>query len=268
MTLMLAVAGCAAPRAPQQAAEPAEPAPAVLAALLPADLLLVGEQHDAPQHQHIQRALVEQLAARGALAALALEMAEAGTSTAGLPRDAGEDRVRAALRWDDAAWPWRAYGPVVMAGVRAGVLVLGANLPRSQMRAAMADTTLDARLPPAALQAQQTAIRDGHCNLLPATQIVPMTRIQIARDLRIAQTVQAARAPGRTVLLVAGAGHVLRDRGVPVHLAPELTTRVLVLRAGDGTEPQADRVLNTPALPPTDYCAALRASAPRAPAAQ
>ena len=47
----------------------------------------------------------------------------------------------------DADWPWADYGPVVMAAVRAGVPVAGANLPRAQTRTAMQDSTLDARLP-------------------------------------------------------------------------------------------------------------------------
>ena len=89
--------------------------------LLPADALLLGEQHDAPDHQRIHQTVVQALAARGELAALALEMAEQGHSTAGLAREANEELVRAALHWDNAAWPWAAYGPAVMAAVRAGV---------------------------------------------------------------------------------------------------------------------------------------------------
>lgn len=250
---LLFLASCAGPREHQAVQAP-------LAALLPADALLVGEQHDAPDHQRLAHELIDTLAARGALAALALEMAEAGTSTANLSRRADEADAQAALRWNDAAWPWRAYGPVVMAAVRAGVPVLGANLPRERMREVMADARLDTRLAPAALQAQQQAIRDGHCGLLPETQIAPMARIQIARDIRMAHALERARLPGKTVVLVAGGGHVLRERGVPAHLAPGMTAKVLLLRAG-GSGPdssQADLVVATPALPPIDHCAALR----------
>jgi len=252
---LLFLASCAGPREHAGVQPP-------LAALLPADVLLVGEQHDAPDHQRLEHALIDTLAARGLLAAVALEMADAGASTAHLPRRADEAEVRAALRWNDAAWPWRAYGPVVMAAVRAGVPVLGANLPRERMREAMANAQLDARLAPAALAAQQQAIRDGHCGLLPESQIAPMTRIQIARDIRMAHALERARLPGKTAVLVAGGGHVLRDRGVPVHLAPGMTAKVLLLQAGaanaDSASAQADHVVATPALPPTDYCAGLR----------
>ena len=159
---------CAAPARPLSAPEQAR-----LAALLPADALLVGEQHDAPEHQQLQRQIVDWLAARGDLAALAMEMAERPHTTAGLPRDASESAVRAALAWDEAGWPWATYGPVVMAAVRAGVPVRGANLPRADMRRAMADPTLDARLPPAMLAEQESRIREAHCHALPESQIRP-----------------------------------------------------------------------------------------------
>lgn len=263
---LLGAAGCATP-APLGADGQAR-----LATLLPADVLLLGEQHDAPAHQQLQRQAVQWLAARGELAALALEMAEQGRSTAGLPRDASEADVQHALAWRDAGWPWQTYRPVVMAAVRAGVPVLGANLPAARQREAMRDAALDARLPPAALQEQQQRMRDGHCGLLPESQIGPMTRVQIARDIAMADTVRAARQPGRTVLLVAGNGHVHRALGVPLHLPPDLTTKVLSAQSGQAqaaidsevtdTLPAhtsgADLLWPTPPVPPRDYCAELR----------
>ncbi len=235
-----------------------------LAVLLPADVLLLGEQHDAPAHQRLQRQTVEWLIDRGELAALALEMAEQGRSTAALPRDASAAQVRQALAWQDAGWPWKSYGPVVMAAVRAGVPVLGANLPRARQRAAMADATLEQRLPPAALAEQQRRIRDGHCGLLPEAQIAPMTRVQIARDIAMADTVRKARQPGRTVLLIAGNGHVQRTLGVPVHLPADLGFKVISAQAGstpaaaDSPANGGDRLWPTPPAPPRDHCAELR----------
>lgn len=263
---LLGAAGCATP-APLGADGQAR-----LATLLPADALLLGEQHDAPAHQQLQRQAVQWLAARGELAALALEMAEQGRSTAGLPRDASEADVQHALAWRDAGWPWKTYRLVVMAAVRAGVPVLGANLPAARQREAMRDAALDARLPPAALAEQQQRMRDGHCGLLPESQIGPMTRVQIARDIAMADTVRAARQPGRTVLLVAGNGHVHRALGVPLHLPPDLTTKVLSAQSGQAqaaidsevtdTLPAhtsgADLLWPTPPVPPRDYCAELR----------
>lgn len=260
MTL-LGLAGCAA--LPSTAAVPAGNTAARLAELPPAPVLLLGEQHDAAEHQRLQQEVVTALAARGQLAALAMEMASAGRSTAGLPASATQAEVRAALQWDEAGWPWAAYGPVVMAAVQAGVPVLGANLPADRLRASMADAQLDQRLPGPALKAQQQLIRQGHCDLLPPSQITPMTRVQIARDLRMAQTVEAASRqakPGQRVLLISGSAHADRQLGVPQHLPADLPVVSLRLRAGEssaGAE-SFDAVWATPALAPVDYCAQLK----------
>ncbi|QDL39271.1 ChaN family lipoprotein [Rhodoferax sediminis] len=230
-------------------------------ALLPADVILLGEQHDAPGHQRIERDVVQSLAARGVLAAVAIEMAEQGNATTGLAPGASEAQVQAALHWRSAGWPWAAYAPVVMAAVRAGVPVLGANLPRSQMAGAMADQSLDRQLPGPALKAQQQEIRIGHCGLLPENQISPITRIQVARDRAMAQTVAGARASGRTVLLIAGAGHVRRGLGVPVYLPAGLALKVVVAQAGQGQpaiDSGADAVWETAALPLKDPCTELQ----------
>ncbi len=268
LAVSAALAACTSPPTP---APPAAAWPSRLQQVLPADVLLLGEQHDAAEHQRLQREAVQWLAARGTLAALVMEMAEQGGSTAGLPTDATEAQAQAALQWQDKAWPWARYGPVVMAAVSAGVPVLGGNLPRSQMRAAMGQAQWDSHLPAAALQRQHTEIRDGHCGLLPEAQIAPMVRIQIARDASMAQTALAAAQPGKTVLLVAGSGHVWRSLGVPTHLGAGVTAKVVVARAG--AEPaaahaDADLVAPTPALPPRDACAELReqwGKAPRKP---
>lgn len=260
---MAVVGGCAGrPEAPILQAPGGETAQTStrLEALLPADVLVLGEQHDAAEHQKIEQQVVALLAAKGALAAVALEMADTGVSTSALNPSATEQQVRNALNWNDKGWPWASYGPSVMTAVRAGVPVLGANLPRAQMPASMADSRLDGRLPGPALKAQQQLIRIGHCNLLPENQITPMTRIQIAKDITMANTLAQARLPGKTVLLLAGSGHADRLLGVPQHLPSDLKVKAVRLRAGTaGNEsPEAfDAVWVTPALPEKDYCAGL-----------
>lgn len=197
---------------------------------LPAvDALLIGEQHDASAHPGEHQRWVAGLAARGRLAAVALEMAERGTSTTGLAAGASEAQVREALRWNTEGWPWPRYAPAVMAAVRAGVPVLGANLPRDRQRSAMQDRALDQLLPGPALKAQQQAVRLGHCEMLPESQVTPMTRVQIARDRAMAETIASAVQPGKTVVLLAGAGHVKEDVGVPKHLPASVRVQSLAL---------------------------------------
>ena len=71
--LALVLAPCAA------AAPPPAAGPGV-------ELLLLGEQHDAAEQHAIEARTVERLSDEGRLAALALEMAEDGRSTAGVAR--------------------------------------------------------------------------------------------------------------------------------------------------------------------------------------
>lgn len=229
-------------------------------ALLPTDALLIGEQHDAAAHQQIEQQVVAHLAGRGLLAALAIEMADAGASTAKLKPTATEQQAQIALKWNDKGWPWAVYGPAVMTAVRAGVPVLGANLPMSQMRTSMGDAKLDNQLPGPALKAQQQLIRIGHCNLLPESQITPMTRIQIAKDRAMAQTIEDVALPGKVVVLLAGNGHVNRQLGVPQHLPATLHAKAVHLRAGNTTDQDSafDSTWPTPALPEKDYCEGLK----------
>lgn len=261
---MALAAGCAGrPEAPILQAPGLDTAQTAtrLDAILPAEILILGEQHDAAEHQRIQQQVVALLAARGALVALALEMADTGASTSALKPSATEQQVRNALNWNDKGWPWAAYGPSVMTAVRAGVPVLGANLPRAQMPARMADHQLDQQLPGPALKAQQQLIRSGHCNLLPESQVTPMTRLQIAKDVTMANTLAQAALPGKTVVLLAGSGHADRHLGVPQHLPTDVRVKAVRLRAG-GAAPSDkadafDAVWETPALPEKDYCEGL-----------
>ena len=270
---LFGLAGCAglvAPMAPVAVA-PAAVAPfepgvwfEPLNQLLPADAILLGEQHDAPDHQRLHHFVIDTLAERQALAGVVLEMASLGQTTRALQAQASEVQVRSALQWNDDAWPWQAYGPAVMAAVRAGVPVWGGNLPASSQRLAMQDPTLAQRLPSAAWLAQQQLIRSGHCDLLPEAQIIPMTRIQIARDLAMAQAVSQAAVTGKTVVLLAGSGHVNRELGVPLHLPTAWKSQAVLLRTLMPSEAAPitgfDHIWTTRAVEPVDYCASFGAS--------
>lgn len=223
----------------------------------PPSLLIFGEAHDQPDQQRQVADTVKRLAAEGRLAAVVLEMADRGRDTRGLPRSADEARARQALAW--TGWPWEPYAAVVMNALQAGVPVFGGNAPRSENRAAMADMSLDGRVPAGARAKLAEAVRNGHCGLLPAAQEPGMVRIQIARDRSLAATVQAAltqAAPRQQVLLLAGAQHAARDRGVPLHLQG-VALRVVMF--GDGTaDLPADEERSAAVTPRPDPCEGLR----------
>lgn len=236
----------------------------------PAGLLIFGEQHDQPDQQRQVAAEVQALAERGQLAALVLEMAEQPQHTRDLPRDASEAAVRDALQWK--GWPWEPYAAVVMNAVRAGVPVVGGNLPRTAVRSAMADSALDALVDAAVQDLLTDAVRNGHCKLLPVSQEPGMVRIQIARDQAMARVVAEAlrTAPaGSTVLLLTGAQHASRDRGVPMHLARiDATLAVRVAMFGTASSGLVSDEWR-PALftPQEDHCEVLRQRLAAPPAA-
>ena len=139
----------------------------------------------------------------------------------------------------------------------------------------MLDSSLDRRLPGPALKAQQQLVRTGHCGLLPESRITPMVRIQLARDLSMANALEKALLPGKVVLLLAGSGHADRALGVPRHLRGGIRSRSVRLHAGGAAadantdadtgasagRPMGDAfdsVWATPALPATDYCEQLK----------
>jgi uncharacterized iron-regulated protein len=77
----------------------------------------------------------------------------------------------------------------------------------------------------------------------------------------MARTAVSAVQPEKTVLLVAGNQHVRRDLGIPQHLPPGVSARVVAAQAV-GTEAlppdQADQRWTSPAQPRRDYCADLK----------
>lgn len=234
-------------------------------ALPSAELILLGEQHDAPEHQDLARLSVEVLASKQALAALVLEMADAGVSTEGMPTNASEAAVRERLRWNEAGWPWSRYGPVVMQTVRAGIPVAGSNLPFSGMAAVMKDDAWDSKVPSAVLAGHRERMIQGHCGLLPESQVPAMARIQIARDERMAQTASMWMRSGKSVLLLAGAEHVKKDRGIPLLLDAKSKGKLAVVWIQAGTAVNKDSALadldwQTPPVPYKDYCADMKKS--------
>ena len=230
-----------------------------------AELILLGEQHDAPEHQELARLSVDALASKQALAALVLEMADAGVSTEGMPIESSEAAVRTRLKWNNAGWPWSRYGPIVMQAVRAGVPVVGSNLPRSAMAVVMADDSWDDKLPSIVLAGHRERMIQGHCGLLPESQVPAMARIQIARDERMAQTASTLIRSGKSVILLAGAEHVKKDRGIPLLLDTKSKDNVTVVWMQAATALNKDPALadlnwQTPPVPFKDYCADMKKS--------
>lgn len=230
--------------------------------------VLVGEQHDNPDHHALQLWLSRELAARRPQGSLLLEMlnpdqqarveqVQAAARAGRMPVD-----TIAALAWQPG-WDWSLYGALVQYQLRQPYPLLAANLDRSEiMQIYQARPTLQgsASAAPAVQEKLQADIRESHCGLLPESQIPAMLAVQQQRDRRMAERLLAAPQPA---MLLAGAFHVRKDLGVPLHLADLSASEgnLVLILAEVGKQPAADSadyVWYTAANAPEDHCAKLR----------
>jgi uncharacterized iron-regulated protein len=250
---------------------------------------LLGEVHDNAALQRLRLAGLRQAVEAGWRPALAMEQFDVDRQTdidrarRERPSDAGHLIAQAA---DPGGWDWDLYRPLVELALAHHLPLRAANLSRGQARLlvradwpAVFDAEsrrrlgLDGPLPSRLQPAQQQAVDAGHCGALPAGLLPGMARAQLARDAVMAQVLreQVLADPGRGVVLIAGNGHVRRDRGVPPWLLPGLPTGLLwvvgFVEAGEDPEPALyDAWVQAPAVDRPDPCAGLAAGATQPPA--
>jgi uncharacterized iron-regulated protein len=215
----------------QSATQTMVDASAVAAALAQADFILLGEKHDNPDHHRLQADAILSIVRAGRRPTLALEMLEP-LEDAIVERyragGSGAPGLGAALGWEKSGWPpWPTYLPIADVAFTAGLPLVSANLPRDVVRGiarhgtggldpqTIARLGLDRPLAPALEASLQDELRASHCGQLPEAMVGPMALAQRARDGQMADRMLAATGP---VVLIAGAGHVRSDRGVPPHL--------------------------------------------------
>lgn len=230
--------------------------------------VLVGEQHDNPDHHALQLWLLRELFRLRPQGSVLMEMLNPDQQN---KVDQAQTTARAGqaitdpfntLAWQPG-WDWSLYGPLVMHQLRQPYPLLAANLDRAEiMQIYRQRPTLGGERSGAGeVQERLLAdIRESHCGLLPDSQLPAMLAVQQQRDRRMAEALLAAPQPS---LLLAGAFHVRKDLGVPLHLADlgaQDGSAVLILaevgRSVDAS--MADYVWFTAAQPEQDHCAKLR----------
>lgn len=206
---------------------------ALVARLAGARYLLLGERHDNPDHHRVQAALLRALLAAGRRPAVAFEMFSADDAPAiarhlaVAPRDAAG--LADAVGWARSGWPsWAFYQPIAQAALDADLPIVAANLaPRTARALARGDRSalpdglsdryaLDRPLPHGGQAALAAEITAAHCGHLPDGRVEGMVLAQRARDAALADSMITSSREG--AVLIAGAGHVRTDRGVPVYL--------------------------------------------------
>jgi uncharacterized iron-regulated protein len=238
-----------------------------------ADVVVLGEIHDNPEHHRIQAEVVAALSP----AALVFEMIpqELEGKVNDL-RAAGADRaaLAAALDWAESGWPsFDYYAEILEAAPQAQVF--GAEQPAADVRRAMLEGAagvfgpdakiygIDQPLAPDEQAAREAIQAEAHCDLLPPEVLPGMVEAQRFRDAGLADATLWARimtGEGQ-VVVITGSGHADKARGMPAMVAladPE--AKVVALGQYEGPPPGDavfDAVLEAPAPPREDPCKAL-----------
>ncbi len=204
--------------------------------LVAADFVMLGEKHDNADHHRLQARLLAAMAEAGRRPVVGFEMitgAQAPALERHLAARPGDARgLGAALDWEGRGWPqWRAYRPIARAALDNDLAIAAAGMPRETARRVAAQgfaaldpgrvsrLGLDAPLDPAGQAALEDELRAAHCDLLPDSLLPAMARVQRARDAVMADNLLRAAEGGDGGVLITGAGHARKDRGVPAAIA-------------------------------------------------
>lgn len=230
--------------------------------LEPASWLFLGETHENVDHHSIQTLFIEQLADRGQMGTLALEMAnvEQQPLLDGAQNDPAEVTPEQ-LEWH-RGWPWEWYEGPVTAGLKHAKRVVATDLTRSSKMAAYADEGLEVPADSAYTDFMLELLYEGHCGQMPKSQLTNMLRVQYARDISMREAMIANTDESGVNILLAGTVHTRYDIGIP-YWTEELNIRTLLLvAANDNPDPKAyypDSYADTPVAdfilfsPPTEY---------------
>jgi uncharacterized iron-regulated protein len=199
-----------------------------------ADFVLLGERHDNPDHHQLQAEILRSLIALGRRPAVGFEMFGLDDATAiadhlvAAPNDAAG--LGRAVNWNKRGWPdWAMYQPIAEAALAAQLRIVATNLPLATGRKISRDGLaalepsvrralhLDRPLSDVMFAAMAADIRNAHCGYGSEESVKAMVDVQRARDAQMAQSLIAAGDAG-SAILVAGAGHVRNDYGIPIHL--------------------------------------------------
>ena len=244
---------------------------------------LFGETHNNPDHHIIQGRLVKYAA--GNKPALVFEMVperlQPVLDRVNIKTDPELVELGVALEWKKRGWyAWDIYKPIFISALNNGLALKAGNLDRSKTRRiskkGMESLTaneqnhlfLNVELNEKLSASLMNELKASHCGMLPTRALDPMSIVQRARDGAMAQALLNAGEKG--AILIAGNGHVRKDRGVPRLLNhPSVVVGLIEVREGntDFTDypltnqqntPLYDIVIFTPKFDISDPCIALR----------
>ncbi|MBT00003.1 MAG: hypothetical protein CMI01_15175 [Oceanospirillaceae bacterium] len=236
--------------------------------------LLIGEQHDNPDHHRIQADLIRLLGTENRLGNVALEMANRSQQPLlDNAKRTPELRTPENLEWSDG-WPWALYQEPLMAAFQYAPRIIGADLNPTGIKRAYQQGAPDGELEPAHADYMLDLLFDSHCRQMPRQQLEPMRQVQLARDQQLASALRDNTEPGRVNLLLTGSIHARKDLGVPrwldttphitlllISAEPNINDPAAYQPVSFGNLDSADLILFTQPLEAPDYCARFQRNA-------
>lgn len=269
--LLLVLVGCAA----SPPAAPASHEPVWSDRALAADVVYLGEKHDNPEHHQLQATVLENLLRRAARPAVVLEMVDEDEQPKldALAHAKSVEEYRDALAWDTRGWPeFTMYAPIFRVVIQHELHVIAGNAPKAVVKkiafgqadtAELAQYGLDVPLAAAAEKSLEDELAASHCGMLPPESLPAMALAQRARDFALARHARTAPKPavGPRAVVIAGAGHVRRDRGAPFYAQaaePTLVQYVVAFVEGSAADSRESGPYDTVWLTSTanakDHC--------------
>jgi uncharacterized iron-regulated protein len=197
--------------------------------------LILGETHDNPEHHRLQARILAAMLQAGRAPALAMEQFDqehqAALDEARRRGERNPERIADAGRFDRKGWSWPDYRPLVELAIANDLPIIAANLSREEARAVARTGQPAGGLAAATPELRAALERDlveGHCGMRPpSATLAGMVEAQRARDERMASALE--RSGERGAVLIAGAGHARRDRGVPLYVSGAAREQLLAV---------------------------------------
>jgi uncharacterized iron-regulated protein len=203
----------------------------LLARINAANVLLLGEIHDNPQHHELQQKLLNARIASGARPAVMMEQLNAENqpaldqALAGSKRDEVLSSVTKLIKFSD----WQFYRPFLVLAVDNQLPVIAANISNQQLQPVIWNgfAAYDAGdLKRLAVEQVWSESREkylvrnmggAHCGKLKDELRAGLSRSQRLRDALMADSAMASI--GRGIVGIVGSSHARRDIGLPLYFA-------------------------------------------------
>lgn len=203
----------------------------LLARINQANVLLLGETHDNPQHHDIQQKLLKARIGSGARPALLMEQLDSENQAAldlalaGSNQDEALNTATGLIKFTD----WKFYRPFLATAIDNKLPVIAANISSRQLQpviwqgfaaydvAALKRMAVEEVWSESRQNYMLRHIGGAHCGQIRDELRAGLTRSQRLRDALMADA--AVSSIGRGVVAIVGSSHARRDVGIPLYLA-------------------------------------------------